>query len=78
MSETDCGTKACELRISKKRIADFRSRMEDQCIQLSRLALTVNQRRMINREIAEHILVAVRYLDIEVRELSAIENGQLR
>jgi hypothetical protein len=71
-------TNGGELRISKKRIEGMRGRLEDQALELSRLALDLNQRRAITVVVVKRLLFTVQSLDLEIRELNGIEAGQLR
>ena len=71
-------TRPAQVVLEKKRIENMKSRLEDQSIQLSRLAILANQQRISHGDIAKNLVLAVQSLDLELRELSGIEIGQLR
>jgi hypothetical protein len=75
---TDEVTNGGELRISKERIKGMRSRLEDQALELSRLALDINQRRTITVVILKRLSFVVQSVDLEIRELTAIEESRLQ
>ena len=72
------GTQGDRLMLEKKRIANIKSRLEDQSIQLSRLAILTNQQRISHVDIAKNLVLAVQSIDLELRELGGIEVGLLR
>jgi hypothetical protein len=80
MGETNRGASSGVVRVPKKQIEEMRGRVENECVHLSRLALAANHKTMIESPayFAEHLLLAVYALDLEIRALASIEAGELR
>jgi hypothetical protein len=66
------------LLLDAKRIEQMRRRLEDQSLELSRLALGVERRHISAGEISKTLLLTVRSLDLEMRELEGIQCGRLQ